>query len=53
MAPATKENTREHRVRALNGLNAALQDFDDSRSRDAFDLDSVQERIRATTAAYG
>ena len=53
MAPAAKESTREHRVRALNGLNAALEDFDDSRSRDAFNLDSVQERIRATTAAYG
>ena len=53
MAPATKESTREHWVRALNGLNAALEDFDDSRSQDAFNLDSVQERIRATTAAYG
>ena len=53
MAPATKESTREHRVRALNGLNAALQDFDNSRSRDAFNVDFVQERIRAATAAYG
>ena len=53
MASATKEKTRECRVRALDGLNAALQDFDNSRSRDAFNVDFVQERIRAATAAYG
>ena len=53
MAPATKESTRKQRVQALNGLNAALEDFDGSRSQDAINLDTVQERIRATSVAYG
>ena len=52
MAPATKENTRKQRVLALDGLNAALENFDGSRSQDTLDLDFVQERIRTTSAAY-
>ena len=53
MAPATKESTRLQRVQALSHLNAALEDFDGSRSQDATNLDTVQERIRATSVAYG
>ena len=52
MAPATKEHTRKQRALALDGLNAALEEFDGSRSQDALNLDFVQERIRTTSAAY-
>ena len=53
MAPASKESTRKQRVQALNHLNAALEDFDESRSQDAIDLDTVRARIRAANIAYG
>ena len=53
MAPATKESTRQQRVQALNHLNAALEDFDESRSQDAINLDTVRARIRAANIAYG
>ena len=52
MAPATKEHTRKQRVLALDGLNAALEEFDGSRSQDTLNLDFVQERIQTTSAAF-
>ena len=53
MASATEEGTRQRRLQALGHLNAALEDFDGSRSQDAINLDTVQEQIRATNVAYG
>ena len=53
MAPASKEGTRKQRVQALNHLNAALEDFHNSRSRDVIDLDAVRLRMRAADVAFG
>ena len=53
MASATEEGTRQRRLQALGHLNAALEDFDESRSRDAIDLNTVRTRIRAANIAYG
>ena len=52
MAPATKESNRQQRVQALNHLNAALEDFDGSRSQDAIHFDTVRLHIRAANIAY-
>ena len=53
MAPATKESTRQQRLQALGHLNAALEEFEESRSQDAIDLNTVRARIQAANIAYG
>ena len=53
MTTATKESTREYRVQTLKGLNAALEDFNHSRSRDVIDFDAVRLRMQAADIAYG
>ena len=52
MTTATKEGTRKQRIWALNGLNAALEDFNESRSRDVIDLNTVRLRMRDADVAY-
>ena len=53
MAAATEENTRQRRLQALGHLNAALEEFEESRSQDAIDLNTVRARIQAANIAYG
>ena len=53
MASATEEGTRQRRLQALGHLNAALEEFEESRSQDAIDLNTVRARIQAANIAYG